>query len=379
MIKIAYDANNIFGHSGIETYTRELLINIAKSYQTDEFTLFTSKADLESLQKFFSAQNIIVNSKLWEKLTFGKPFRFLTKILNNNIIAGTSAELDLFHQTNQFFILKKIKNLVVTIHDLIPLDSALYPETGKFHKRYKKKIDYIMHNALKVFVPSLAVRQDIGKFYTNFVEKVIVTPEAASETFRFCEMSKETINKFNLNKIENYFIFVGRMDKRKNLINTLVAYTNLDKRIKQEVKFMIVGNAGDKDKKEIFNKFNQEKENIIFINSPSNKELAELYSNAAAFVFPSLSEGFGLPVLEAMQCKCPVICSNTTSIPEVAGESAILINPLEIDEISSAMKKIIEDETLRQTLIESGLERSKLFSWQKTAQMTYQGYLSAIK
>jgi alpha-1,3-rhamnosyl/mannosyltransferase len=376
MIKIAFDANDIYGHSGIETYTRELIANLAKLYKEDEFFLFTSKEDLGNLKDVFSSDNLIVKQNLWNKYAFGNPLQSFTGFLNNRIFSKNNQDYDLVHQTNQFFMLNNINNLVVTIHDLIPFHTSLYSKSEGLN--YKKNIDYIMNHAKIVFVPSKAVKNDIEEHYPGFMHKVIITPEAASCIFYPRQFSEKTLIKYNLPKDMKYFLFVGRMERRKNLYRTLKAYSNLDEKMKNEIKFVIVGDAKIKYKKIIYSAFPKENDRIYFINSSTNEELAEFYSNALAFLFPSLLEGFGLPLLEAMQCRCPVISSNCSSIPEVAGQAAMLVNPLETEEINLAMRKMCEDDQLRKQYIDLGLERSKLFSWQRTAELTYQGYQMVI-
>jgi glycosyltransferase involved in cell wall biosynthesis len=118
---------------------------------------------------------------------------------------------------------------------------------------------------------------------------------------------------------------------------------------------------------------------IIFTGYVPDEDLSALYSGAKAFIFPSLQEGFGLPILEAMQCGTPVISSNATSLPEVAGEAAILINPYDKDELSQAMLNLLSDENLRNELTQKGLERAKQFSWSKCAQETVEIYQKIAK
>ena len=105
-----------------------------------------------------------------------------------------------------------------------------------------------------------------------------------------------------------------------------------------------------------------------------NDELVALYNRAEALVFPSLYEGFGLPVLEAMACGCPVICSNTTSLPEVAGEAALLVERKDEEVIAEAMRRIVEDDNLRQSLAQKGVQRATLFDWRKTVVETVLAY-----
>ena len=169
----------------------------------------------------------------------------------------------------------------------------------------------------------------------------------------------------------DYLLYVGTLQPRKNLVRAIEAFGLLKR--DSTLKFVIAGKKGwlyD----EIFEKvkeLNLENE-VIFTGYVPDEDLPELYKNAKAFIFVSLYEGFGLPVLEAMSYGIPVLTSNTSSLPEVAGDAALLVDPENTEEIAKGMERLLTDEKLRQQLISKGKEQIKKFSWEKAAKETLQ-------
>lgn len=174
-----------------------------------------------------------------------------------------------------------------------------------------------------------------------------------------------------------YLIYAGSERPRKNLGRLLEAFAKL-KREFPELKLVKVGEGG-RDPRFRQATLAKVKElglegEVNFVGHLRDDELAEYYSGALCMVYPSLYEGFGFPPLEAMACGCPVAVSRATSIPEVVGDAGLLFDPCNVEEMAEAIKRIITDEELRKKLIERGLERSKKFTWQRTAEKTWQLY-----
>jgi len=177
-----------------------------------------------------------------------------------------------------------------------------------------------------------------------------------------------------------YLLYVGTERPRKNLGTLLRAFALLktDTATFGELKLVKVGGAGRTDK--FRHKTLSEvrrlglEDQVIFVDGVSDQSLASYYSSAAALIMPSLYEGFGLPLIEAMACGCPVIASNSSSLPEVAGNAALLIDPLDSYGLSEAMRRVTTDYALKQELVKKGLGRAKQFSWERTARETMQLY-----
>ncbi len=217
------------------------------------------------------------------------------------------------------------------------------------------------------------------KFFTsvsaNYSKKIVtVSKFSKDEIIRKLNLSSSKIdiiyNAVSMNETDDtnnligspYILTVSSLDPRKNLNRLIEAFNKLGL---SDYKLVVVGSSN-----KIFNKSNKSiaNENIIFWGHADNKELISLYKHADLFVFPSLYEGFGIPPLEAMSVGCPVISSNATSLKEVCGDAAVFIDPYDINSISTAIQKLINDKEIRSRLIEAGYKNVARFSWRKSAE-----------
>lgn len=265
---------------------------------------------------------------------------------------------------------------VITIHDL-----GFYVYGDKFasgwHMRHMRfMLPYSIRQADKIIAVSQATKQQIVEIFKIAPEKIVVTYEGVSEKYRLIqdrvEVKKE-LQKYGINA--PYILFVGTMDPRKNLIRLIQAFQNM-KIEKKDLKLVIVGHKGELYTEEL-NKLIASGD-VIITGYVEKKDMVYLYNGASVFVFPSLYEGFGLPILEAMACGTPVITSKVYSMPEVSGDAALLVDPENIEEIAAAIGRSINDQELREVLIEKGLARAKQFTWAKTAAETLAIYQEVI-
>jgi glycosyltransferase involved in cell wall biosynthesis len=165
-----------------------------------------------------------------------------------------------------------------------------------------------------------------------------------------------------------YVLFVGTLQPRKNIVRLTEAFSKLEEK---DLNLVVVGKKGWQYE-EILDapkKYNVEKK-VLFLDSVSDSDLFSLYKNAQCFVLPSLYEGFGLPILEAMQYGCPVITSNVSSLPEAGGDAALYFDPLNIEDMAQKIKMVLTDTNLREEMIKKGYNQIKKFSWEKTAKET---------
>jgi glycosyltransferase involved in cell wall biosynthesis len=258
-----------------------------------------------------------------------------------------------------------VKDQVLTIHDMSPFD---HPEW--FDSKYLKLNRSIQPLLVQTVKHIITVSEySKARIIANFgieKDKISVTHLAADKKFYpLDEASRgKTISKFSWP--ERYILCVGSLENRKNLKNLFYAWSNWGNRPK-DIKLLVGGGEG-----KVFSSigFNDLPEGIVLLGRVPDDILPSLYRCATAFVYPSLYEGFGLPVLEAMSSGVPVLSSNTTSIPEIAGDSAILVNPYKPQEIVKSLQNIIESKDLRDDLIGKGLARTKMFSWDITAEKT---------
>lgn len=246
---------------------------------------------------------------------------------------------------------------IVTVHDLIPLRFAKLSPLTAYSRYY---IPQILKSAQHIICNSKATAKDITHFYHIAPSKV--TPVLlAHDANNFCFL--------NIPK-SNYFLYIGRQDPYKNLQRLVEAFAGMPNYHKYQL--WIVGTTDARYTpvlQALIAKLGLSSQ-VKFLNYVAYSQLPIIINQAIALVFPSLWEGFGFPVLEAMACGTPVITSNISSMPEVAGDAAILVDPYSIDEISQAMTKIATSVDMRSQLSELGLARAKEFSWNKTGLAT---------
>lgn len=256
------------------------------------------------------------------------------------------------------------KKTVITLHDIgfLKFPEAYKPLARLYH-RFSSW--FAAKFAWKILTPSEFTKKEIVETYKINPEKIIATRLAPSMDFVAENFSEEILKKYNIAK--PYFLFVGRVEEKKNVLGVLQAFEifSKNKSLHNLVFAGLPGFGFEKLEEKIKNN-----ERIKITGFVKDEDLPAIYKNAEALILPSFYEGFGIPVLEAMSAGIPVICSNVTSLPEVAGDAAILIDPKNPEDISKAMEKVLDAET-RRILIEKGNARAKEFSWQKTAQKTW--------
>ena len=367
-MKIAFDASTLFNFSGIDTYSRELITALVNSSPEVSIKLITSENQLNLLSNRFSNySNVEVLPMFPHKVFFGKPGRSLLKRKKSKILNVNSKDFDLIHQTNPFNTLGNITNLVTTVHDLIPIYDTHYVKPY-LTKRYHEKLKLILKNSKAIIVPTEFVKRELIEYNSLAASKTYVVHEAASNEFKPTPPDIEFFKKFGLVKGEKFFLYAGRIDARKNIGGLIQSYIDLPSFTQKEFKLVLIA-SGDHRYLDNFPKIKEYglENRIIHINGVQQDDLIKFFSSSYCFVMPSFAEGFGLPVLEAFQCGSPVISSNVTSIPEISGDAAILIDPFDRNQLTNAMNNIAEDNSLRISLIEKGFKQVSQFSWAKAA------------
>lgn len=279
-----------------------------------------------------------------------------------------------------FLRIKKEVDVMIYVAPLLPLwlprsiktvlicqelASQKTPVEGLYDGAYAILRDHILMpaclaRASKVVAASHATKTDIHTYYTVSDEKVVVIFDGYQDLTHIPSASEEF-----LKDKKPFFFFTGRVKRRKNVHSIVSAFIRLVERTGAPCNLIIAGGHGggyyDTMHKEL-QEHNLERR-VFFLGYVSIEELVALYKHAIAFVFPSFNEGFGMPPVEAMSLGLPVITSNISSTAEVVADAGILIDPHNIDDISSAMEKIYTDQSLRAELVKKGLERCKMFSW----------------
>ena len=353
---------------GITHYTYQLVKHLIHLKDRNEYILFFDKE--------IAGKNIAKFSKPWVKIKYF-PFlqykKFLPVAYSHFLISAflKRENLDILHSPTPYLPVSYNAPSVVTVHDL-----TIYKFPQLFPPGQFLNVKIIIPNALKTAKKIIAVSQSIKQD----LEKIFKIPENKIEVI-YNGINKELFNespKLEIEKIkkqyhikENYILFLGTLEPRKNIETLIEAYELFQKNSIIKYQLVIAGKEGWMAEK-IHKKaaHSPYKNEIIFTGYINPENLNALFSEAKVFVFPSLHEGFGMPVIEAMAKKIPVITSNIESLPEITADSAILINPKKKEEICKALELILNNEKLKIELIKKGFERAKEFCWEKCATKT---------
>jgi glycosyltransferase involved in cell wall biosynthesis len=260
----------------------------------------------------------------------------------------------------------KTKSLAV-IHDL---NFEHYPEDLPYmvRKYYLHFFPLFAAKATRIATVSQFSKEDIIHQYHVAPEKVDVVYDGSSEVYSPLNDQERKDVRDKYCGGSPYFVFVGSLHPRKNLANLFYAFDEFKNQKESDVKLAIVGEKKwwTKEISKAFNEMDHSHD-VVFCGRQKLQELRNILGASLALTYVSYFEGFGIPIVEAFRCQVPVITSNVTSMPEVAGDAALLVDPFNPASISEAMRKIYEDPDLRQELINKGKERSSEFTWQKTA------------
>ncbi|MBI5411641.1 glycosyltransferase [Candidatus Peregrinibacteria bacterium] len=358
-------------YAGIYTYTKNLIENLVKIDKENEYLFIHIRKN-----DFFKGKGKEVIIPLWRWLpgyaTLRK-FFIIPWVLSKH-------KIDVVHEPAHIapfiFFPGKYKK-IVTIHDLTPV---LFPQ-------YHIKNSSVIHS---IVFPLLAKRADViicdsGNTEKDFIKRY--HPKCTTQTVHLAAdkkvyrlLSSQEIGDFkNRNNLSSPFIlYVGTIEPRKNISCLISAF----ERIKEQGlphQLILIGKSGWKNEIEIeLIRKSAWKNAIIWLEYVPSNDLHFYYNAADLFVFPSRYEGFGLPILEAMQCGCPVIAADNSSLPEVVGNAGVLVKTDDVDALADSIYNILSDSAYRKTLIQNGLHQAEKFSWEKTARKTIETYNKSL-
>ncbi|MFM2344971.1 MAG: hypothetical protein RLZZ210_1583 [Pseudomonadota bacterium] len=383
--------------TGIGRYTLELAHGLAQ-YKNNQPNLESLKyyrygqwiQDINSLVSTNAKQNPQNSSDNPSNISPNNLVQSIKKMLKNNAYVRKAYQLanpyitqfrlnkfsdHIYHGPN-FYIPKNFSGkTIATIHDL---SIFKYPQ---FHPKVRvdfmeKEINYTIKNVDFILTDSNYTKQEVIDFLGWSADKIEAVPLAAQTNFKpyLEEQTQAFLNKFGL-KHANYILCLATVEPRKNIATLLDAYDKLPITIKQNYPLVIAGGKGwnSEDLHDRISKLEQ-KGWLKYLGYVDEQSLPLLLSGAKLFVFPSVYEGFGLPLLEAMACKVPVIASNASCLPEVANGVATLVDTYDVDGFTSAIIELVEDEILCKERGLNALEISKNYSWQATIQKTINAY-----
>jgi len=369
-MRIAIDAR--MGHTrvGMGVYVRGLISHLGAIDKENEYFVIVQKgkeADFVPEQDNFSKWGTSISYEnhftrdLWEQA-------YLPLKLHK-------AKIDVYHGPNYVLPILGDTGMVLTAYDMI---SFATPEWYKRISRFRvqRLLKMSVKRAHKIITGSENSKRDIIKILGVPKEKVRVVYIGVDDIYKPVNDKHQLDSAKVRYKIAGRFILhVGSLSPRKNIPQLIDAYNRLPAEILEEYQLVIVGKRSWKAD-EIFAKVKQLRleDKVVFTGFVEDRDLPLLMNRAALLALPSLYEGFGIPPLEAMACGTPVVASNTSSIPEVVGNAALLFDPYNVEEMADAMHRALTDEQLRSDLRQKGFERVKQFSWERAARETLAVY-----
>jgi len=356
--KIGIDGR-LWNESGVGRYIRNLVNGIDLLKTTDSYIIFLTKDTYNKVT--FKNPNIkkVISTSHWH--TLSEQWKFKEEIERENV--------DLMHFTYFSYPVFYNRPFVITIHDLIidhfptgVASSLPVPVYKLKHFGYKKIIASSVRDAKKIIVPSTATKKEIIDHYKANPSKIEVIYEGFDDAISGSGNTKLiTTNK--------YILYVGNAYPHKNITVLFEAFSLLRKR-NPDIELICIG------REDFFYKRLKKAPGIHFLHNVDDKELFDYYKSASLFVMPSLMEGFGLPLLEAMSLSCPVISSNTPALKEIGGDAVLYFDPKNHKELEEKIHLLLTDQKRRSELVDKARERSREFSWKDTVSKTINLYES---
>ena len=356
-MRIGFDAKRAFNNfTGLGNYSRDTIRILSSFYTENDYFLYTPKPKLNQRLKFLENKS---------KIKIKSPKKILDKLLSafwrsKNIINDLKKDnLDIYHGLSHELPIgienTKIKS-IVTIHDLIYLRHPNLFSTVDL-KIYDKKFRSACKRANKIIAVSLQTKKDIIDFFSISEDKIEVAYQGCNEVFKKPTNNKELIrNRFQL--FEKYLLYVGSIEERKNLITLLKVLKYLPNK-----KLIIIGDGKSYKKKCMhFIRDNNLSNRTKILSGLNLNDMASIYQNAEMLIYPSIFEGFGIPILEALYSKIPVITSKDGCFIEAGGPDSIYINPLSKEDIIAAINKIDNNPEIREKMIANGIKYAESFS-----------------
>lgn len=343
--------------TGTEYYSIEIIKAMAEIDQKDVFLLYAQKDPRPNLGKLNPnfITKIIPFPKLWSQIRLS--WEMLAQ--KPDVLFVPSHLVPIYHP----------KNTIVTLHDL---GFKHFPElySPKEIIYHNWGMNFSAKHAKKIITPSEFTKKDLINTYSIDPDKITVIWHGFNkDLFKPSDATKKP-----------YIFFIGRLEEKKNIIGMIKAYEFLRKEKNIKHKLILAGKPGfgyENIQKELEKLPKEIREDVVQLGYISEKEYVRYLQEAEIFLFTTLFEGFGMPIIEAFACGTPVVASNITSIPEIAGNAALLVDPKKPLKIAAALSKLIHDPGLRKSLILRGRVRSKIFSWETAGKKTLEVIKSA--
>ncbi len=346
---------------GVGRFIMETLSRIIESHKEHHFVLFFDRKIDNSFSRYEHVTCVVLKPMAIHPILWYVWFEWRIPQ------ALKKYKIDVFLSPDGFSSLRTQVPVCMVVHDLAFLH---YPHffkkrTAFYYKLYVKKF---IRSAKTIAAVSEFTKKDIIENTGVASSKVEVIGSAAGDGFRPVDENTQEKVKEKLTNGKNFFLFVGAIHPRKNVLNLIKAFSLFKKKTKSDVKLVLAGRMAWKSSNiQEAVKYFKYTGDLIHLDFIPEKELTEVMGSALAVVYPSFFEGFGLPILEAMHCDVPVITSNVSSMPEVGGEAALYVDPANIEDIATKLNIINADAELRKQLVERGIIQRNKFSWDKIA------------
>jgi len=355
-MKIGFDAKRAFhNNSGLGNYSRDLIrVFLERASKADTFYLFNPKhKDQHKVNLTYNTFIVEPASFFWVKFKSFWRLKYITKL-------SKTYDLDIYHGLSgeiPLGIIKTKTKTIVTIHDLIFLR---YPKLYNFFDRkiHYFKFKYAAKNSNHIIAISEQTKRDIIETFNVPEKKISVVYQSCNSAFKkqYSKHNKEQVKlKYNLPK--KFILNVGTIEERKNLLTIVKAVQHLNTPL-----FVVGKKTGYYKRITQFIEENGLRNRIYFLNNVSLKELAIIYQLSTVFCYPSIFEGFGIPIIEALYSKTPVITSKGSCFPEAAGPDSLYISPYDFEDLSIKIKKLLDDFDYRVNIVELGFKYVQKFS-----------------
>ncbi len=347
---------------GLGWFTYETLKRIVKQHPEHQFLFIFGKGVDDSFIFADNVKGINVGLPIFRPIIWKLKFEYLLpRVLKKH-------KVDLFISTDGLFCKHLPCKSLNVIHDLnFEANPQWLPSS--FANYYRKNFPIWAKKANRIATVSEYSKQDIHQRYQVPLEQIDVVYNGSNHLYQAIDNETQKSTKQRYSEGKDYFLFVGSIHPRKNIDGLLLAFDTFKANDQKDMKLVIVGSKFFWDKKleNIYNNMVYTKD-VIFTGHLSSEELKLVMGSALALSYVSLFEGFGIPLVEAMNAETAILTSKTTCLPEIAQDAALYVNPLDTQKIADAMLQLSTDEDLRQQLIQNGRERRKAFSWDKTAE-----------
>jgi glycosyltransferase involved in cell wall biosynthesis len=354
MLRIGFDAKRLFANStGLGNYSRTLVKDLKTSFPDNELVLFSSKFKInEETNSFFSNDYEIVKGSG----PFWRTSRMVSDIKKSDVdvFHGLSHELPIGIQ-------KADCASVVTIHDII---YKFVPSDYQYidRKIYDFKFKYACKHSNKIIAISQSTKNDIIKYFDIDANKIEVIYQTCSDIFKVNSTKDDVVKVIDKYKLpQQFLLYVGSIIERKQLLQIVKALKSLKGIVK--LPLVVVGSGGKYKQTVVeYIKKNNLENTVIFPGFIQNSDLPYLYKAAKIFIYPSIYEGFGIPIIESLYCKTPVITSNLSSLPEAAGGGALYVEPHKPESIAEAIVQLLTNVDLYKSLINNGFDHVQSFN-----------------